>query len=464
MKHAEAKQIVKLAESAVEYFFGSGEYGTESQFITDVRKVPYTIQEYSVKVGDCITDVSNELALFLEEQAIAGANLTEELSLEICDFFVSRAYDIEYMAVELSDFLSKKVDEGAQFVIDIGNDIVDFVNRRSEDIMNFCDWMIDEANEFVEKIDLEIIEEIFNKSLERTFKNLLGDLIDLFHEAEETRSPLLLDLNGDGVQTTLLADGVHFDHDNNGFAEKSAWVSKEDGILVRDIDGNGLIDNGSELFGNNTILKDGTKSNNGFDALADFDDNKDGKIDAEDAIYNQLEVWKDVNGNAITESGELVKLSDIGISAISTNYNETTTIDKQGNEHRQSGTYEKTDGSSSIVEDIWFKTDAMNTNPMELLEETEEISNLPDIKGFGNVYSLHQAMLRDESGHLQNLIEQFANESDETVRKQLVTNIIYAWTGVEDVDPESRAATQIYGNVIGDARKLETLEECLGEE
>ena len=43
-------------------------------------------------------------------------------------------------------------------------------------------------------------------------------------------------------------------------------------------------------------------------------------------------------------------------------------------------------------------------------------------------------------------------------------NLIYTWAGVADIDPESRAATQIYGNAIGDARKLETLEEFLGEE
>ncbi|MCY6355658.1 calcium-binding protein [Clostridium sp. ZS2-4] len=61
-------------------------------------------------------------------------------------------------------------------------------------------------------------------------------------------------------------------------------------------------------------------------------------------------------------------------------------------------------------------------------------------------------------------MEQFVNESDVAVRKQLVMSIIYAWTGVEGIDPNSRAATRIYGNAIGDARKLEALEELLGEE
>jgi hypothetical protein len=50
---------------------------------------------------------------------------------------------------------------------------------------------------------------------------------------------------------------VYFDHDNNSFAEQSGWVGKDDGLLVFDKNNNGKIDDGSELFGNNTILSNG---------------------------------------------------------------------------------------------------------------------------------------------------------------------------------------------------------------
>lgn len=78
--------------------------------------------------------------------------------------------------------------------------------------------------------------------------------------AESTTSPLVVDLDGDGVETTTEEDGVYFDHDNNGFAEKSGWVGKDDGLLVRDINNNGLIDDGTELFGNNSVLSFGQKA------------------------------------------------------------------------------------------------------------------------------------------------------------------------------------------------------------
>lgn len=78
--------------------------------------------------------------------------------------------------------------------------------------------------------------------------------------AETTRSPLVIDLDGDGVETTTVEKGTHFDHDGNGFAERSGWVGKDDGLLVRDINGNGQIDNGTELFGNNSVLSSGQKA------------------------------------------------------------------------------------------------------------------------------------------------------------------------------------------------------------
>jgi hypothetical protein len=84
--------------------------------------------------------------------------------------------------------------------------------------------------------------------------NFLTTIQGLFHQAEITRSPLVLDLNGDGVSTIAMSAGVHFDQNNNRFSELSGWVAPSDGLLVRDLNGNGQIDGGSELFSNNTLL------------------------------------------------------------------------------------------------------------------------------------------------------------------------------------------------------------------
>ena len=233
---------------------------------------------------------------------------------------------------------------------------------------------------------------------------VMDELRALFQEAEGIRSPLIIDLDGDGVETISLAHGIHFDHDNNGFAEQTGWVGQDDGLLVRDINGNGFIDNGSELFGNNTLLNNGEKAANGFAALAELDENHDGKIDNSDAAYSQLRVWKDTDGDGVTDAEELMSLGDAGVASIATGYNESMVTDAQGNQHLQNGTYIKADGTTASVDDVWFKADLMYTKATEILEETPEIAGLPDLQGFGNVYSLHQGVPRDSSGHLHNLL------------------------------------------------------------
>lgn len=89
---------------------------------------------------------------------------------------------------------------------------------------------------------------------------LIDSLKTELQAASVIRSPLTLDLDGDGIVETTSKEnsGVYFDHDNNGFAEQSGWVGKDDGLLVFDKNNNGKID-GSDLFGNNTLLSNGNK-------------------------------------------------------------------------------------------------------------------------------------------------------------------------------------------------------------
>lgn len=86
-------------------------------------------------------------------------------------------------------------------------------------------------------------------------------------KAQPPRDPLIIDLGESGIELRSLEHGVNFDLDNNGFAEKTAWIGTEDGFLALDRNGNGNIDNGGELFGDQVILKDGSKSESGFEAL-----------------------------------------------------------------------------------------------------------------------------------------------------------------------------------------------------
>ncbi|WP_275041122.1 calcium-binding protein, partial [Pseudomonas syringae] len=302
-------------------------------------------------------------------------------------------------------------------------------------------------------------------------EDMKSEIEKSFEKAEDARSPLILDLDGDGVETISAKSSVYFDHDGNGFSEKSGWVGKDDGLLVWDKNKDGKINQGAELFGNNTAGSSGHKAANGFLALADLDENQDGVFDIKDFAYAELNVWVDKNSDGIVDTDELLTLEQAGVKSISLSYAEpgkvdangdvpSGVIDANGNEHRQIGSYTRTDGSVAAIEDVWFDVHGRDTIDNSAVMVNADILALPDIEGFGNVHSLQRSMASDPV--LKSLVESFKRENDPSVRQTIIIDLIYHWAGVQDIDPASRAATQIYGNVIGDARKLATLEAFLG--
>jgi hypothetical protein len=270
-------------------------------------------------------------------------------------------------------------------------------------------------------------------------------------------SPIILDLNGDGVRTIPITDGTYFDHDGNRFAESTGWVNLEDALLVRDLNGNGQIDDGGELFGNNTLLANGQKAANGFEALAELDSNGDGVVDADDEAWDELRLWRDVNGNGVADEGELITLEEAGVAGLNTGYQNQNATDANGNQHRQTGTFNQDNGATGQMTDVWFNINPMYRVDLEAVEVPDDIAELPDYMGYSNVPDLHQAMARAESGNLQQLVEAFVAESDHSARAGMIDAIIYAWTGVADLAPDSR------GGNLSDDRKLAVLEKLKGE-
>ena len=132
-------------------------------------------------------------------------------------------------------------------------------------------------------------------------------------------TPLVLDLNGDGIHTAGLLKGVLFDVASDGALKRTGWVDSHDGLLALDLNHNGKIDNGAELFGSGTTLADGSKAKDGYAALRQYDANSDGVIDANDAVFANLKVWVDANTDGVTDAGELKSLTDLGIASFNLN-------------------------------------------------------------------------------------------------------------------------------------------------
>jgi len=172
-------------------------------------------------------------------------------------------------------------------------------------------------------------------------------------------SPLLIDTAGNGYKLSGLKGGVRFDIDGDGKAEQVAWTREDtdNAWLALDRNGNGVIDDGSELFGNNTPVPGlpGVKALNGFAALKFYDDQHDGVIDKRDQVFAQLLLWTDVNHNGFSEPTELQPVCESDLLQIYTDYKEAKKRDKFGNEFRQRARGVFTNGNAPIF-DVWLVT------------------------------------------------------------------------------------------------------------
>ena len=274
------------------------------------------------------------------------------------------------------------------------------------------------------------------------------------------RDPIILDLDGDGTETVQLSSGVYFDLDANGYAEKTGWVKPDDGLLVLDRNGDGIINNGRELFGDQTRLNDGTIASSGFQALAAVDANGDGKIDQNDPVYSQLRVWRDVNMDGESQPNELFTLSEAGISALNIDNNLVNLLGTDGNIKTRNGSYEMSGNDGSLVTrelgEYLFNRDPEDSfflNNQFYLDIS--ILELPNLKGWGTAPDLYQAMASDASGELKGLVKMFIQEEDPVIRNQLLDQIIFKWTGCDTIDPTE------FG-VEYDARQLAALETISG--
>lgn len=254
---------------------------------------------------------------------------------------------------------------------------------------------------------------LFNGALEIFFKFPGEPPVDV--PPIET-DPILFDLNGNGIKTSIYAaQGIHYDYNNDGFAEKISWATEGDGVLVVDANNDGKIQGSSDILTSLT--------------LASYDTNYDGKINYEDEYFNNLKI--------LTDEGTVLSMDEANISSIDiTNIQDVDYVDENGNTCTKLGSFTTLDGEERQYGEYYLQTDMTLSQEVERIEETETIASLPDISNSGKVRSLHQAMLRDES--LQTLVTSFTTETNSEERMNLVEQILLKWTGAENVAVNSR--------------------------
>ncbi|RUR71954.1 hypothetical protein EJP67_33425, partial [Variovorax guangxiensis] len=255
--------------------------------------------------------------------------------------------------------------------------------------------------------------------------------------------PLMLDLDGDGLELKAANGSVLFDHDADGIRTGTGWISADDGILVRDLDGNGLIQTGRELFGVDTLKRNGEKAINAFDALADLDSNADGNFTSADLAWGQVKVWRDLDQDGISDAGELFSLDQLGITRIGVNGSATNTTGGNqagttinGNFIAQSGSFTR-NGESHSVAAANLSAGAIDLDSSNFHREftdyiplTDIAKTLPTMQGSGRVRDLAEAV--SLTPELAVVLTSFSSAATREAQMALIDNLITTWAKSSD--------------------------------
>ena len=279
------------------------------------------------------------------------------------------------------------------------------------------------------------------------------------------KSPLVLDIDqSEDIELTELgAVGTYFDMDGDGQAELTSWITGGDGLLARDLDENGRIDDISELFGTNGGAEDG------FESLRALDSNDDEQITDADDDWDDLSVWVDSNMDGYTQGGELHTLDTLGIVSISLDSLRETDRTIAGNQITHSATFTTDEDETYEIVDAWFSNNPGMTKNVAEYDFDARAAFLPELRGFGELKNLRIAASIDNGdtdtvmSYLEEIAaeiegysspaEAFQNWSD---LEDMVDDLMLTWAGVEAVNPASRG---IHVN----ARHLEFWEAFTGQ-
>ncbi len=287
--------------------------------------------------------------------------------------------------------------------------------------------------------------------------NSIGTTPDPLVKTIRYVDPLILDLDDDGLEITPLARGVLFDANGDTIKTGTAWAGAEDGILVWDRDGNGLIESGQELFGDETILANGQKAAHGFAALADLDKGSvingvtvgasDDVFDSKDTQYANLRIWRDLNQDGISQANELKTLAETGVTSIK--LGSTTTNTNYGDAIlAQSGTFTRADGSSGQAGSFIL---AQNNFVRQFTPITvsDAAKALPGLKGSGWVRDLQEAATL--SPELITLFNQAKDASTRAGYKNAVAGLMREWGNDSGYSSASKQALSAgYGLILSD--------------
>lgn len=159
--------------------------------------------------------------------------------------------------------------------------------------------------------------------------------------------PLVVNFGGGAA--TLTETKFDFDLDSDGVEERISFLAPGAGFLALDSNGNGAIDDGSELFGPGT--------GNGFTELSAFDEDGNGWIDEGDPVFGDLRIWvKDPEGSDILTTLKEKGIGAVCLGRVSTPFSINAKDNSSLGSAKESGVYLNEDGSAGTVQEIELTT------------------------------------------------------------------------------------------------------------
>jgi len=327
-----------------------------------------TINNYAVSMDSQYFNLkreTNDVKVSTQTDDFSNGETSEVNSLEMKT--IENKYDDEQLSVELSKALLKNITYESNIrpidKVEISHryeekqalnfQVQAFIQTDSQEIELSLDVSLSSSFTYQSKIDIE---------------DLKQRELDIYHEMKD---PLIISL--DGGMPTLSTKTFSFDIDSDGESDQISQLGAGSAFLAYDKNSNSKIDNGNELFG--------TKSGDGFADLSEYDDDKNGWIDENDAIFDKLRIWQKDG-----ENDKLIALGEVGIGAIF--LGDTTTpfeLKSDSNallgEIKSSGFFVYENGTAGVISHLDLAVDTQTQDGLDNLKKIQkgvQTSNLGD--------------------------------------------------------------------------------------
>ncbi|MDO4644109.1 MAG: hypothetical protein Q4A74_09735, partial [Cardiobacteriaceae bacterium] len=278
--------------------------------------------------------------------------------------------------------------------------------------------------------------------------------------------PLALDLDGDGIETISANyyKGALFDHNKSGIRTATGWVSADDGLLVVDRNGDGIINNGNELFGDNTVLKNGNNAENGYSALAEFDSNSDGVVDSKDTDFDKLRIWRDLNHDGVSQKEEIFTLDAVNVKSLNIAHKDVSQSLGNGNTLAQEGSYNTMDGKIQKMGDLLLSHNSLYSRYTDSIALTKEQTQAANLQGIGRLRDLREAAALSKD--LAADLKAYSQAETKAEQKILLDSLIDKWartdplygSGVKFLPPALQTANEGVAVTPGQANALKVLQ------